>query len=167
MTAIECDERGLLFEYVGGEVVEVPSTALGQCLASVIGTAIGRATVGTGRVVNGCRFELPTGNARRAGVAFVSFERWSKSRGVPDTETWDVVPDLVVEIAHPQSPSVAFERSADFVESGTCLVWVVDLRTETVTVFRDGRRTEFEWCRTLDAEPVICGFALSVEELLP
>ncbi|MSR20925.1 MAG: Uma2 family endonuclease [Gemmatimonadetes bacterium] len=76
-------------------------------------------------------------------------------------------PDAAVEIL---SPSDTFsgiqEKTLDYLAGGARLVWIVDPRARTVTVFRaDGTARLLRETDTLNGEDVLSGFAIALAEL--
>ena len=53
------------------------------------------------------------GLKRRPDVAFVSAKRWSLKREVPGTESWDVIPDLAVEVISKTNSANAVARKIE------------------------------------------------------
>jgi Uma2 family endonuclease len=81
-----------------------------------------------GRVVGEMLFKLdPTRNQkRRPDVAFVSFDRWPKTRRVPATHGWEVVPELAIEVVSPTDAAVdLLEKIEEYFQTGVRRVWVV------------------------------------------
>ncbi|MFO7261681.1 MAG: Uma2 family endonuclease [bacterium] len=94
---------------------------------------------GLGRVVGRTGFLLfddpPT--VRGPDVAFVAAER-IRAHGVP-RGFWPGAPDLAVEVASPAKARRGLhERVDDYLMAGARLVWVVDPRVRTVTVYAPG-----------------------------
>ena len=96
-------------------------------------------------------------------IAFISTERFpddpSKASPVP--------PDLAVEVV---SPSDILRRIQEkvfaYLETGTQLVWVLEPRSKTVTVYRSETDiTLLTRNDTLSGEEVVKGFTCSVAEL--
>ena len=83
----------------------------------------------------GFKLESNPDTVREPDVALVQRERIS-ARGVPDGY-WPGPPDLAVEIrsAGDRSSEIR-EKAAEYLEVGVRLVWVVDSRAQTVTVYR-------------------------------
>jgi len=76
-------------------------------------------------------------------------------------------PDLVVEVLSPDDrPGYVREKTAEWLEAGALLVWIVDPRTRTVTVHEPGHepRTLNEG-DTLDGGAVLPGFTLPVDRI--
>lgn len=82
---------------------------------------------------------------------------------------WHVAPDLAVEVVSPRNtPRELAERVADFLSSGTRLVWVVDPRMRTVTVHRPGADpTLLGVMDQLTAGDVLPGFTAALPALFP
>ena len=72
----------------------------------------------------------------RPDVAFVSFVRWPAERGMPESDPWDVVPDLAVEVvSHTNTADDVAARIDAYFEAGSSLVWVVYPRNFLVYVY--------------------------------
>lgn len=103
---------------------------------------------------------------RKADTAFIKTNRLSKQQYDEDGYC-DVCPDLVVEVISPND--LAYEVSVkreQWLEAGVQLVWEIDPEAETVHVYKaDGSVTLFRKADTLNAEPVLPGFACPVAEL--
>jgi Uma2 family endonuclease len=98
-------------------------------------------------------------------VAFVATER------LPPEEEWDrfprLAPDLAAEIFSPseRGPSVR-EKVREYLDAGVRLVWIVDPRRRTVTVYTpDGASRVVTDSEELDGGEVLPGFRLPLAEL--
>lgn len=76
-------------------------------------------------------------------------------------------PDVAVEVLSPSDSSTAMQQKVlDYLEAGSALVWVVDPRARTVTVYRpDGSASLLRGAETLTGEDVLPGFSVSLPEL--
>ena len=76
-------------------------------------------------------------------------------------------PDVVVEVLSPSDTSSAMqEKTLDYLQAGARLVWIVDPRARTVTVFRsDGSARIVREHEVLDGEDVLVGFSVELTEL--
>jgi Uma2 family endonuclease len=98
-------------------------------------------------------------------VAYISAETADAN---PDLERiLEGIPELIVEIL---SPSDKHEEIAEkvtvYLECGVKLVWVVDVRFRTITVYRsDAEPQLFNIDQKLTAEPHLSGFAVPVARL--
>lgn len=164
------EENEFLVELVRGRLVREPRPGAEHGLLA--GELVGRLhhhvrQHNLGRVVTETGFLLtedpPT--VRGPDVAFISAERFART-GAP-AGFWRVAPDLVIEIVSPSNSATEIqEKVLEYLEVGANLVWVVDPRIRTVTVFRsktDVRVLTEEGI--LDGGDVVPGFQLAIAEL--
>ncbi|MBX6378771.1 MAG: Uma2 family endonuclease, partial [Clostridia bacterium] len=100
---------------------------------------------------------------RAPDVAFYSNDRLASIRdrkGFPD-----VPPDLAVEVHDPSEPDLA-KKIRQYLEAGVRAVWVVDLRTRTLTRHAPGEEPRV-WSdpESVVEEPVLPGFSCRLGEL--
>jgi Uma2 family endonuclease len=91
----------------------------------------------------------------------------AKLPGVKSPVTFgELVPDLAVEVLSPgDSAREVADRIGEYLECGVPLVWLVDPKGKTVTVYRtltDARRLSSD--EVLSAEPVLPGFSCRVSQ---
>ena len=107
---------------------------------------------------------LPNGDIRSPDVCFV---RQKKLPGGKTPETFvEVVPDLVVEVLSPtdRMRQVA-DKIGEFLEFGVPIVWLVDPKAKTVTVYRSLSDTEqLTEQDVITASPVLPAFSVQVSE---
>jgi Uma2 family endonuclease len=119
----------VLYEVIDGRYVEKPmgafQTMFAFTLASYLSYPGGAKRLG--RIATEMLFLLnAAGLKRRLDVAFVSYERWPRGTPVPDAETWDVVPDLTVEVVSPSNTAIEIVKKLDdYFRAGVRQVWVV------------------------------------------
>ncbi len=119
------------YEVVDGQIVENPPMgARESILASFLLDLMGPFARSNrlGRVVTETLFLIDRARKlkRRPDVAFVSAKRWSLKRRVPDTESWDVVPDLTVEvISESNSANAVARKIEEYFQAGVSMVWVI------------------------------------------
>ena len=104
---------------------------------------------------------------RAPDVAFVRADR-IPPEGERERGFWQLAPDLVVEVVSPSdSADDLQERTEDYLNAGTRLMWVLYPRTHTATVHRPGEpvRLLHENDR-LDGQDVLPGFSCRVADLL-
>ncbi len=92
--------------------------------------------------------------------AFVARERLS---GPPGQKYVPVVPDLVLETRSPgDTPSEVAEKVANWLAAGVRLVWEMNLRDRTLTVYQrgDADPRTLGAADTLDGGDVLLGFSL-------
>jgi len=160
-----------LYEVVGGQIVERKPSALQLRLAAVMGyrlelfareTAIGRAVAEMLFVLDAAQ-----GLNRRPNAAFVSFERWPRDRRLPETEAWDVVPNLAVEVVGPTSDfDEVLQKVSEHLEAGVELVWVVIPSRKQVYVYRSETDVRvLPLSDQIDGGNILPQFRFSVAEL--
>src|SRR5712692_9286560 len=164
-------DDGWRYELIRGELRRMPPTGiqhghiaskLNQCLSTYVETH-NLGVVCTAEA--GFRLARHPDTVRAPDVAFIARER-IPAEGVP-TGYWPGAPDLAVEIV---SPSDRFddviEKVAEYLAAGTRLVWVIQPRTHTVTVYHaSGEVRLLRGHEELSGEDVIPGFACPVATL--
>lgn len=125
--AVDSDK---LYEVVNGEVVELPPMGSYEAwIASILHAQLHVFAVRElGRAVVELLFDFTKqlGNRRRPDVAFVSYERWPSDVEVPQTEAWDVVPNLAIEVVSPSnSARDVVDKVVEYLGVGVERVWVV------------------------------------------
>jgi len=103
---------------------------------------------------------------RAPDVAFVAKER-IPAAGVPETGFWAVAPDLVAEVISPNDRMTEIQdKVTDYLAAGVRLVWVVDPKTETVTVYQSLKQVKVLIAGdVLEGEDVLPGFSLTLQKL--
>lgn len=99
---------------------------------------------------------------RAPNVAFIAADR-----ARPYESFVDSAPDLVVEVVSPGDSHQEVEQKVlDYLDAGTKLIWIVQPRTRTITVYRSLKDvrilTEND---TLDGNDVLPGFNIAVKEI--
>ena len=118
-----------------------------------------------GKVTNLTGFALTAipRTVRGPDVAFIRAER------VPETTPisfWPFAPDLAVEVASPgNSMADLQEKAIEYLEAGTQLVWIVEPRTRSVTVYRSFNDIALLRESDVLSDPLLPGFSLSLAEL--
>jgi Uma2 family endonuclease len=114
----------------------------------------------------GGMMRLSSGLVRIPDVAFVSWDRLP-GRRVPSAPIPHLAPDLAVEVLSQSNTEKEMDRKLrEYFAAGVILVWFVDPRSRTVTVY-----TAVDQCvvldetQTLDGGSVLPGFCLLVREL--
>jgi Uma2 family endonuclease len=97
-------------------------------------------------------------------VAYVSNER---DAPVGDDEFFPYAPDIAIEVLSPDNTWPKVRRKARaYLASGARLVWAIDPRRQTVTVYRPGIEPQLlRGEDVLSGEDVLPGFAVRVVEL--
>jgi len=101
---------------------------------------------------------------RGADVSFVRTDRLPPPERA--AKFFEGPPDLAVEVISPgDSPNEVDEKTKDYLNAGTSLVWVVNPRRRTITVHRLGRDPQLlRETDKLGGEDVIPGFECHVAE---
>jgi Uma2 family endonuclease len=107
--------------------------------------------------------QFPSGNVRSPDVTFVSTAKLPGGES-PDT-FGEVIPDLAVEVLSPSDNMTQVGRKiGEYFENGVPLVWLVDPRHQTVTIYRSLTDTETRTINdTITAEPVLPGFSVPIK----
>ena len=161
---LESDLEG--YEYIKGELIPMPPTSVEHGYISVNLSSLlhfyvrenqlGRVLISETGFRVGERVLMPD-------IAFISTDRLpddlSKSSPIP--------PDLAVEVVSPSDIlSRIQEKVFAYLEAGTQLVWVLEPRARTVTVYRSETDiTLLTRNDTLSGEEVVEGFSCQVAEL--
>jgi Uma2 family endonuclease len=102
---------------------------------------------------------------RRPDVAFVSRTRWP---GRPQqTEAWDVIPDLAVEVVSPTNTAdEVLEKIDEYFRFGVRLVWVIYCEPLQVYVYRSAKDVRvLRPGDDLEGGDVLPGFRLPIDTL--
>lgn len=163
------DHQDRLCELVDGVLVEKTmgyyEAYLALRLASMLRDFVEARGLGIVTGADGMLRLFP-GLVRIPDVAFVSWERLVERR-VPRDPIADLAPDLAVEVLSKNNTAKEMARKLDdYSEAGVRLVWYVDHRPRTVTVYI-GRQvfTVLHETDKLDGGDVLPGFALPIAEL--
>ena len=144
------DEHGYLTQSIGQRIgVFVEDNDLGRCYAAETGFVLSR---------NPDTVLAPD-------FAFVAKSRLS---GPPGKKYVPLVPDLVLETRSPDdTPSEVAEKIAGWLAAGVRIVWELDLKSRTLTVYRpDAEPQALAANDTLTGEDVLPGFALPLARYL-
>ena len=167
---LELAERdGILCELIDGVLVEKAmgfresylAMALVQWLRDfVVARNLGIVTGPDGMM------RLFPGLVRIPDVAFVSWDR-CPNRRVPREAIPDLAPNLAIEVLSESNTQGEMQvKCGEYFAAGAELVWLVDLKTRSVTIFASPDasvvRAEDE---TLDGGQVLPGFQLAVRDL--
>jgi Uma2 family endonuclease len=158
-----------LFEYVGGEVVEVPSNPYASKIAGII---FGELYI----FLKGSQAGHLTGEA---GGYWVSGERYAPDVGFISTERQPALaqegynpnpPDLAVEVDFPSTYKSQEDlriKVANYLAAGT-VVWIVRPETKIVEVYTPGQAVrKVSVDGALDGGNLLPGFRLAVKDIFP
>ena len=164
-----------LYEIIDGQRVELPPMSV---YATWIACSLSgeldffSRTHPIGRPFMEMLFHLPLNGSRnrRPDVAFVTYERWPKSRPIPATDNaWDVVPDLAVEVTSPHDlADEIIQKVIEYFRAGVRLVWVVYPLQRLVQVFESPTQVHgLTHADELDGGAVLPVCRLPLASLLP
>jgi Uma2 family endonuclease len=164
----------LLFEVVKGQRVELENmSSYSSQLSNQLYVAILRflKNPSQGTLLFETLFAIPSkgdpGKQRRPDLAYLGAERWPVEQRAPETDPWPAVPNLAVEVLSPNDRiQEVTDKIHEYFEAGVELVWVVNPRRETVSVYTSPQQvTILGKTDTLTAGEVIPGFALPLGQL--
>ena len=159
---------GRLCELVDGVLVEKPM-GFGESLVAgeiqwMIRTHLAATNLGA-VVGEAAMMRLTPGLVRAPDVSFIRWDRIADRR-VPMDSIGPLAPDLAVEVLSPGNTKREMaEKRQDLFAAGTRLIWIMDPRKKTVSVYRtvdECRVIESDGC--LDGEDVLPGFSLTIRE---
>jgi Uma2 family endonuclease len=164
-----------IYEIVNGRLEEMePMSVYAMSIAIILATEIRKFVEprGLGWVTMETLFLLSPASprSRRPDVAFVSAARWPLDKPLPLTgESWDVVPDLAVEVVSPNDRVSKFQlKLKEYFQAGVRHVWVVHPETQTVEVYLSRQDIRvFEAHDELADEETLPGFRLPVASIFP
>ncbi len=154
-----------LFEYIGGEVVEVVSNQRSSRIAArIIGFLFAYLQQhNLGFLTSSDGGYQIAGERYIPDVAYVSRARQTE----PSDQSYSPIPpDLVVEVLSPSNtPHEIRLKMVNYLAAG-CTVWIVDPDRQVVEVYTPGRAGKTVHVdETLDGGEVLPGFTLAVKDI--
>ncbi|HEX8202387.1 MAG TPA: Uma2 family endonuclease [Isosphaeraceae bacterium] len=174
-TATETDVIGVrehdqrICELIDGVLVEkamgFPESLLALALGGLLRGFVRPRNLGLVSGADGTMRLFP-GLVRIPDVAFASWDR-IPGRKMPIVPIPDMVPDLAVEVLSEGNTAAEMARKRrEYFDAGVRLVWMIDPRTRTATVFTGPEQaTMLDEAQTLDGGEVLPGFRLPLREL--
>ena len=168
-------EDGMDRELIRGVLKEVPMTRRSRLharteanVAHILKLWMDRQSEPRGEVLSGeagCILRRDPDTTVGIDVAYISPEM--AARQSDETTLIDGPPVLAVEILSPSDKQADIdEKVEEYLAAGVALVWVVNPRFRTVTVYRNDAEPElFNVRQELSAEPHLPGFCVPVREL--
>lgn len=170
-TAQAAAEPEGLYEIVDGQVVEKkPMGAYETLVGSLLHAGLSHfaRTQQQGRAVSEMLFNFDPGlPQRRPDVAYISYTRWPRTRRVPSTQAWAVVPDLAVEVISPSNTfGEVLDKVHEYFQAGVQAVWVVAPLHQQMYVYQSPTQLQVLTSQdTLTGAPVLPEFRLTLAEL--
>ncbi|MCA9890802.1 MAG: Uma2 family endonuclease [Anaerolineae bacterium] len=157
------------FEYIAGEICEVPSNPLASKIAGLILTFLNMYIFkNNGGQVTGSDGGYMIGGDRYApDVAFISTERYPEELPY-DIGYLPVPPDLAVEVVSPSDdPRQRSIKITNYLAAGT-VVWVVYPMARELEVHAQGQRVRiYGRDDTLEGSDMLPGFAMAIKDIFP
>ena len=164
-------DDGWRYELVTGELIRMSPTGqehgiLTFNLALLLGNYIKSQKLGVVCAAEtGFKLSSDPDTVRAPDIAFISHERYDKVGRTP--KYWEGAPDLAVKVLSPSDTVKHVEdKVAEWLESGSRMVWVVSPKLHTVTVYRS--LTDIRVLTKMDrlnGGDVIPGFEISIAEI--
>jgi Uma2 family endonuclease len=145
-----------LYEVIDGKIVEKANmgafpTEVATILSSHFDLYARRE--GFGRVIGEPLVRIDEKTQYRPDVAFISFETWPRRRRTPNTDPWEIVPDLAVEVISKNDKAVdVLGKVRHYFQAGVRGVWLVFPTLEVIHVYES-----FEQIRVITREGVLDG----------
>jgi Uma2 family endonuclease len=159
-----------LFEYIGGEIVEVPSNPLSSMIAALVLAEIinylKRNNIGVATGADGGY--MVSGERYVPDAAFIAYER---QPNLPDRGYNPNPPNLAVEVVSDETSARELDRLmtkvGNFVAAGT-MVWVFYPQAQVARVHAPGQPIQvIERDGILDGGDVLPGFKFSLSDIFP
>jgi Uma2 family endonuclease len=156
-----------LFEYIGGEIVEVPSNAVASKYSQIIAGEIYIFMKGKdlGHLTGEAGGYMVAGERYAPDVAFISKNRQPE---LAEEGYNPNAPDLAVEVDYPstyQSQKKLFTKIVNYLAAGT-LVWLVIPEAKEVEIYAPGQPKQVAGINDiLDGGNVLPGFKLAVKDI--
>jgi len=163
--------KGLCCELIDGVLVEKTMGFFESMVAMNLGIALAQFVkkndLGVVAGADGLLRILPK-QIRMPDVCYVSWDRLPDQK-LPQVRILDMAPDLAVEILSPGNTKGEMQRKLrEYFESGVRLVWYVDPKPRTVTVYTNIEQSKtLTASDTLDGGEVLPGFELAIAQLFP
>jgi Uma2 family endonuclease len=162
-----------LYEVIDGKRVGLPpmgiySVLLASYLVRHLGNFADAKALGRAVAEGLFHMPAPVNRDRRPDVAFVSYDRWPKTRSVPRTDNaWDVVPNLATEVVSPTDSVYELEQKiVEYFQVGVELVWVVYPSQSKIHVLVGPTQIQVLTATdVLDGGAVLPGFRLPLADL--
>lgn len=156
-----------LFEFIGGEIIEVPSNTYASHIASRINRRLGNFVEerDLGYITGEAGGYMVSGERYAPDVAFLA-----KGKPLSQHGYNPVAPDLAVEVDFPstyESQKTLRTKVVNYLAAGT-VVWVVLPEAQEVEVYVPGQPEKTLTLEdVLDGGAVLPGFRLPVKEIFP
>jgi len=157
------------YELIDGTLVEKAmgfrESMIAIAVATMMGTFTSSRNLGLVTGSDGT-LSISTGLVRIPDVTYISWARLPGGK-IPSEPVPDVVPDLAVEVLSAGNTAKEMRRKrAEYFRAGVRLVWEVDLKTRTVSVYESAERfSVLAETQVLGGGAVLPGFSLPLSDL--
>jgi Uma2 family endonuclease len=112
-------------------------------------------------------FRLPQGGDRSPDVSWILQSRWDSLTPDEQEKFPPICPDFVLELMSPSDNfKIAQEKMQEYLNNGIRLGWLINRRTQTVEIYRQGQEVEvLQSPTTLSGEDVLPGFVLNLQAI--
>ena len=162
------------YEIIDGEIVETPpmsadSAAFAFDLAWHLRAHGVANNLGKAYTEILIQLPLPVERNRRPDVIFVPYEHWPQDRRIPDTNAWDVLPSLCVEVVSPNDlAEEIMDKLHEYFTSGVKQVWIAYPRHGLLFVHESPAAVRvLSRNDVLEGGAALPGFRLPLSELFP
>lgn len=170
-SASTVNERLDLYEVIDGVVREQPLMgSLQEFMANFLHLKIGYFALEhkLGHGLTEVLFDLTEqiGRKRRPDVAFVSSQRWPLNKPVPESDGFQCVPNLAVEIVSANNSWDEIRgKTRDYFRAGVERVWVISANQREAHVFHSPVDVTILSEQNSLSDPLLPGFSLPLSEL--
>lgn len=110
-------------------------------------------------------FKLPNGPNRSPDVSWIKKERWEALTAEEKQKFPPIAPDFVLELMSPtDSLKDTQDKMQEYMENQVKLGWLINRKTRSVEIYRQGLATEIlESPTELSGEDILPGFVLNLQ----
>jgi Uma2 family endonuclease len=110
-------------------------------------------------------FKLPNGSDRSPDVSWIKLERWNALKPEQREKFPPIAPDFVLELMSPSdSLRETQAKMQEYINAGVKLGWLIDRKTRSVEIYRQGQSKEvLESPTSLSGEDILPGFILDLQ----
>lgn len=130
-----------LYEVIDGAIVEKPPIGTDQeitagILFARLAAHVDNCELGRAVMETLFAFTKKVGRKRRPDVAFVSSQRWPRSKPVGSGDGWPVVPNLAIEVISPSNSwGEVIDKVHEYFQVGVERVWAITTSKKQVHVY--------------------------------
>jgi Uma2 family endonuclease len=110
-------------------------------------------------------FKLPNGSDRSPDVSWIKLERWNALKPEQREKFPPIAPDFVLELMSPSdSLRETQAKMQEYINAGVKLGWLIDRKTRSVEIYRQGQPKEvLDSPTSLSGEDILPGFILDLQ----